>query len=156
MKATSKKTSMADVNAFLNHKRMAVAGVSRDSKKFGNVIFKDLIKKGFEPIPINPNVDEIEGHKCYPNLSALPEKIEALVLVTSPAQSLLLVKEAAGQGISNIWIQQGAESPEVLDYCEEQKINCISGRCIMMFTEPVKSIHSVHRFFSKLFGFYPT
>lgn len=156
MKAASKKTSIADVNAFLKHKRLAVAGVSRDAKKFGNVIFKDLMKKGFEPIPINPNVDEIEGHKCYPNLGAMPEKVEALLLVTKPDQTLMILKEAAEQGIGHIWIQQGAESPEVLSYCEEQKFNCITGRCILMFAEPVGNIHGIHRFFSKLFGFYPT
>jgi predicted CoA-binding protein len=156
MKPSDKNPSLETIHEFLDHRIIAVAGASRNKQKFGNVIFRELIKKGYEPVPLNPNTEDIEGYKCYPTIETLPVEVKALVLVTPPAQSYLLVQEALSHGIKHIWIQQGAESPEVLDFCKKNQINYISGHCILMFLEPVKSIHKLHRFFSKLFGAYPT
>ena len=39
-------TSQKTVDAFLSSKNVAVVGVSRKSSKFGNVIYKELKKKG--------------------------------------------------------------------------------------------------------------
>lgn len=146
---------MQAIEEFLSHEHVAVAGASRNPKKFGNVIFRELLNKGFQPVPLNPNAEELEGHKCYPEPASLPDEVQSLVLVTPPAQTFKLVQEAAKKGITQFWIQQGAENPEAIEYCNQNKLNCISGYCILMFIEPVGSFHKVHRFFSKLFGAYP-
>jgi predicted CoA-binding protein len=65
------------------------------------------------------------------------------------------VKQAHEAGITRVWIQQMAQSPEALAYCEENDLSCVSGECILMYAEPVGSIHKFHRFFRKLFGRMP-
>lgn len=52
-------------------------------------------------------------------------------------------------------MQQGSESKNAIDLCVKNGINVIAGECIMMYAEPVKSIHSFHRWINKLVGRYP-
>lgn len=46
--------------------------------------------------PVNPKYQEIKGLKCFPSLSAIPEEID-VVLVLTPAQSVLEVLEECGR-----------------------------------------------------------
>ena len=62
---------MKDVSRFLSLGKYAVAGVSRDPKKFGHVMFRELRQKGMDVVPINPNADTIDGVKCYSSVSEL-------------------------------------------------------------------------------------
>ena len=148
-------TSQAAVDAFLSSKNFAVVGVSRKSSKFGNVIYKDLRKKGFNVFGINPNMESIEGDKCYKNLHELKGKIDAVINVVSPSQTLDVVKEAREAGINNVWMQQGSESDEAIQFCRENGINEVHKECILMFAEPVKSFHGFHRWVWKVLGKLP-
>jgi hypothetical protein len=44
--------------------------------------------------------------------------------------------EAAAAGIHHVWLQQGAESPEVLKACRDAGIDAVSGECVLMFARP--------------------
>src|SRR3972149_5092783 len=97
-----------DVRCFLAEKTLAIAGISRDEKSFSRSAYRNLRRKGYRILPVNPNAREIEGEKCYPNLGALPEKVGGVILFTQPAETEKVIREAADLGIKRIWIQQGA------------------------------------------------
>jgi predicted CoA-binding protein len=40
--------------------KIVVIGASNDSEKFGNIIVKDLLKKGHTVVPVNPKEQNIE------------------------------------------------------------------------------------------------
>jgi len=147
--------SLAEVNDFVSTKNLAVVGVSRNGKKFGNAILKELKSKGYNLFPVNPNADEIEGEKCYPNLQSISEEAEGAILVVPPEQSEKVVKKAVEVGINKIWLQQGAESEKAIQLCKDHNISVVHGECILMFAEPVKSFHSFHRWIWKLIGKLP-
>jgi hypothetical protein len=130
-------------------------GVSRDKKKFGYIAYKNLKDKGYKVLPVNTNVDTVDSDKCYPNLSSIKEKFDGVLLVIPPAQSEKVVKGAHTLGIKSIWFQQGSGSDEALKFCEINKISFVNNECIMMFTEPVESIHKFHRWIWKIFGKLP-
>jgi uncharacterized protein len=148
-------TTKAQIDEFISHKTLGVVGVSRDTKKFGYAIFDELRKKGYKVYPINPNATELYGEKSYPSITMLPKDAEGVVIVVPPAKAEGLVKEAHAKGINQVWLQQGAESKAALAYCSQNKMNAISGECILMHLEPVGSFHGFHRFFRKLFGGMP-
>jgi uncharacterized protein len=147
--------TQADIRDFLQQKTIVMAGLSRDEKAFSSNIKKELTAKGYRIIPVNPNAESIGGEKCYPTLAAIPEKVGAVLVVTAPAQSEKIVREAAAAGISRVWLQQGAQSDGAVRACKEKELTAVWGRCIMMFAEPVTSIHGVHRWFAKIFGTLP-
>lgn len=70
---------------FLALKRIAVTGVSRNPQGHGsNTVFDRLIERGYDAVPINPNADELGGRTAYPNLTAVPDPVEAVVIGTAP------------------------------------------------------------------------
>lgn len=148
-------TIQNSVDEFLNCKNLAVVGVSRKGSKFGNIIYKELKKKGLNVYGVNPNMENIEGDMCYKNLKELDSKIDAVINVVSPNQTLNVVKEANSIGVKNIWMQQGSESDEAIKFCKENGINEIHKECILMFAEPVKSIHGFHKWIWKILGKLP-
>lgn len=145
---------MKDVARFLSAGKYALAGVSRDPKKFGHVAFKTLLKKGMDIVPVNPNADEIEGVKCYNSVNDLSSEIRAIIIMTPAEETHGVARNAMAKGIKDIWIQQGSESNEVIPELEKEDINLIHHECILMFWKP-DSIHSFHRFLKKIFGRLP-
>lgn len=143
------------VEDFLAQKKWAFIGVSQNKRKFGHFAYKDLKSKGYEVYPINPNAQTIEGEPIYSSLDQLPEKVGAIVISVTPTKTVQLIKEAHAQDIRHIWIQQGAQSQEALDYCKQNSLNCIHGECILMYAQPVGFPHSIHRFIWKLLGKLP-
>lgn len=148
-------TEQRSIDEFLQLKKIAVVGVSRNKDKFGNMIYRELKIAGYQVMAVNPNADMVEGDRCYAGLGALPEKPEGVVLVVPPKQAMEIVEEAARMGIRNIWVQQGADSLEIEKRCRDLELTAVNGECIFMFLEPVKSIHGFHRFLRKIFGKMP-
>ena len=147
-------TTRSSIEQFLSENTLALAGASRSGKKFGNAVAKDLTKKGYKLFLVHPEASEVDGLKCYSNLAELPDEVGGLVLVVPPEQTERIAQEAAAMGIQNIWMQQGSESREAVDLCQENGINVIHGECILMFAQPT-GIHKFHHWIWGLIGKLP-
>jgi predicted CoA-binding protein len=148
-------TNKQSIDTFLAQRSLAIAGVSRSGKKFGNSIMKELRGRGYAMHPVHPEAEEVDGVRCVSSLKDLPEGVGGLVLVVKPEQSEKLVREAKEAGITRVWMQQGAQSDAAVAYCREQDIDVVAGECVLMFSEPVKGIHGFHRWLWKVFGKLP-
>ena len=148
-------TTKEAVDNFLSLKSIAVVGVSREGKKFGNMAYKDLKSKGYNLFPINPHADEIEGDRCYSSINDLPEQVGGVLIVVPPEQTEKVVMEASEAGINRVWMQQGAESTKAIQYCQEHSIDAVHGECILMFAEPAGFPHRAHRWVWGLIGKLP-
>lgn len=138
-------TKKQDVEDFLAQNTFVVAGVSRKGNKFGNMAFRNLKQKGYEVYAVHPDAESIEGEKCYPDFKSLPKPADAVVIVTKPRITINVLKNMVDAGIKMAWMQQGAESDEAISFCIKHGIREVHGECIMMFAEPVKSMHRIHR-----------
>jgi predicted CoA-binding protein len=140
------------IEQFVSQKRIAVVGMSRSGKKFGNTVAKELKAKGYEIYPVHPEVAEIDGFACSPSLSSLGGKIDAVWISVSPAKVSPVLSEAAEIGLKNIWLQQGAWSKEVQQTIDQLNLSVVSKKCIMMYAPLVKSVHKFHRTIKGIFG----
>ena len=140
------------IENFMQGKRLAVVGVSRSCKKFGNTINSELKQRGYQTFIIHPEAKEIAGERCYPNLAAVQGQVDGVVICVSPAKAKEALRDAAAAGITKIWLQMGAENPEVLAVARELGLTVISGKCILMYAQPVTGLHGWHRGFARLFG----
>lgn len=131
-------TTQAAIDEFIAQTTLAVVGVSRDQKKFGNIVYRDLREKGYRVLAVHRSHDTVEGDPCYPNLAALPKPVDGIVVVVPPKETEQIVREADAAGIKRVWLQQGAESAAAIRYCEEHGIDVINGECVMMCAPPVK------------------
>ena len=145
---------MKSVARFLTLGKYAMAGVSRDPRKFGQAAFRELRKKGMDLVPVNPSAETIDGVKCFNSISELPPDVRGIIFMTPKEETLSVAREAIAHGIKDLWIQQGAESKSIIAELEKEDVNLIHNQCIMMFWKP-NSIHSFHRFLKKIFGGLP-
>ena len=149
------KASKASIDSFLALRKVAIAGVSRDPKKFGYQVFKQLKDKGFEVYPINPGADNIDGTPCFRSVSSLPLNVHSLLILTPKKHTRDVVSDAMAKGIDSIWIQQMSDTPEAIELTWSHSLNLITGECILMHIEPVTGFHKFHRSIKRLFGRYP-
>ena len=146
---------------FLSHHRIAVTGVSRTAKGHGgNVVYQRLRERGYEVVPINPNADRVEGDPCYPNLSAVPVPVDAVVIATSPAHAGATMRECADLGIGQVWMHRGpgpgSVSPTATQYGREHGITVIDGGCPCMFAPTADAGHRAIRGVMRLTGRLPS
>jgi predicted CoA-binding protein len=135
------------VNDFLVQPALAIAGVSRSGKKFGNTAYRELKAKGYRIYPVHPEAETIEGERCYPSFGDLPEHVGGVLVVVPPQQTEKVVRDAAAAGIRRVWMQQGAESEAAVQFCEQNNIAHVEGECILMFAQPQAFPHRLHRWF---------
>ena len=140
------------IQDFVTGKRIAVVGVSRDKTKFGNAAFTELAARGYQVFAVHPTAQEVAGARCYPNLTALQGQVDGALVIVSPQQAVPVLREAAAIGLKNVWLQQGAESPEALALARDLGLNLVARKCVLMYAPPVRSFHAWHRVFAKLFG----
>jgi hypothetical protein len=145
-------TTKAAIEGFFSQSVLAVAGVSRDPHKFGSAAYKELKANGYRVLPINPHVQSVEGDVCYPSLKVLPEKVGGLVVITKPAITEQLVREAADLGIRHVWLQQGSESRAAVQFCQDHGVDVVVGECIMMYQAHPAFQHKFHKLLKETFG----
>ena len=147
--------SKAAVDDFVAQRTLAVVGVSRTGKKFGNTIYRELKAKGYRLFAVHPSAAQVEGDRAYPSLKDLPEAVGGVIICVPPAQAEQVVQDAAAAGVHRVWLQQGAESEAAVRFCQEHGLDVVAGECIMMSAAPVGFPHSIHRWVWKLFGKLP-
>lgn len=147
--------SHSEIDKFLNSDCIAIVGVSRSKKKFGNVLHTELSKKGKRVYGINHKITEPKLDDVYKNFQSLPEKVDAAIINIKPQFILEAVKDAHAHGVKKIWIQPGAQSVEAIQYCQDNGILVINDMCILMFTNPGNFPHNLHKWVLNLFGKLP-
>jgi len=120
------------VKDFLKQKRFAVVGSFRNESKYAYRILKTLKEKGYEVYPVNPSLREVDGLRCYPNIKEIPDSVDVVDIVTPPQITEKIVRECKEKGISKVWIQPGAESKTVIEFCKDNGIKVVFNLCIMM------------------------
>ena len=144
----------SSVARFLACRRIAVAGVSRMGSAPANAIYRRLAETGHAVFAVNPSASEVEGRPCYPNLAAVPEKIEAVMVVTPPSAAATIAQEALDQNVQHIWFHrsfgEGSVSAEALKLCRSRGVEPIDGGCPLMYCQPVDLGHRLFRWWLRL------
>jgi predicted CoA-binding protein len=121
---------------------------------FPKITYRELKKSGKKVFAVDPGADIVERDKAYPDLAALPEKVEAVIIETPKEETGDWVARAADAGIRNVWIHMGCETPEALELARERGLNVRHGTCAVMYLIPGFSFHSIHKWINKLLGKY--
>ena len=145
---------MTDINSaaaeFLAKKRLAVTGVSRTPKQHGsNNVYRRLRDRGYDVFAVNPNAGEVEGDRCYPNLTSIPGGVEAVVIGTRPEIGEQTMDECIELGIRHVWMHRGpgagSVSPAATENGRRHGITVIDGGCPLMFGPTADFGHKIMR-----------
>jgi predicted CoA-binding protein len=104
----------------------AILGASRDRQKFGNKAVRAHRQQGYDVFPVNPHASEIEGLKAYPDLASVPvAHLDRISIYLPPEVVLTLLDEIQKRGATEVWLNPGSESPEVVARAEKLGLNII-------------------------------
>jgi len=121
------------INEFLRKEHVfAVVGVSSNPAKYGHQVYKDLKEAGYAVYPVNPNIDEVLGDRCYHSLGELPENPDVVDIVVPPAVTEQIVEECKELGIERVWMQPGSESEKAIAFCRRNNIKIVHDVCVMV------------------------
>jgi hypothetical protein len=135
------------VQDFLAQRRIAVVGVSERRDTGCNLAYRRFKKAGYMTSAVNPHLTSFEGDPCYPDLSAIPDKPDAVFILTSPPVTEQIVQQCVDLGIKRVWMHcmmgtkpgltpgMTSVSPEAVHACREHGITVIPGACPNQFLE---------------------
>jgi predicted CoA-binding protein len=147
-----------NIDDFLGRKRLAVVGVSRSEKDFTRLMFREFVKRGYDVVPVNPALEEVEGRQCYARVQEIAPPVEGAVIMTSAAASEGVARDCAEAGVPRLWLYRatgkGAVSEAAERFCEEHGMAVITG-CPFMFFRGAGFPHNFHGWVLKITGAYP-
>lgn len=111
---------------------IAVVGATNNERKFGHAIYCNLKRKGYRVHAVNPNRASVDGDPAYPDLASLPGRPTLVNVVVPPSATLSVLKQCFDLGLMNVWLQPGAESPEVLEFLDSHGFSYLANTCIMI------------------------
>jgi predicted CoA-binding protein len=146
---------------FLSEQRIAVTGVSRTPKGHGgNIVYLRLRQRGYEVFPVNPNAEEVEGDRCYPDVASIPGGVGAVVVATPPMAAERTMQECVDLGVRTVWMHRsiggGSVSPAATELGRANGIVVIDGGCPLMFGRTADVGHKVMRRICSLTGAVPS
>jgi predicted CoA-binding protein len=157
------RTTRADIEEFLAHRRIAAVGLSRDPKDFTRTLIAEFEKRGYEVVPVNPAVAEIGGNVCFPRVEDIVPPVCAALVLTPATKTDEVVRDCAAAGVTHVWMYgtsgaggQGAVSATAVDFCREHGIKVVAGECPFMFLPGTGFLpHQLHGLIRKIVGSYP-
>jgi predicted CoA-binding protein len=143
--------TMERAQEFLAHKRIALVGVSRDQKDFTRMVLRELEKRGYDVVPVNPNAAgaELDGRRAFARLQEVAPPVAGAIFFTAPAQTAGAVQDALSAGIRRLWFHRGggagASSPEAVGACRAAGVEPIADLCPFMALPDAGWFHRLHR-----------
>ena len=138
---------MMTTQELLDHKSLALVRLSAQTPVMGGKMDEELAKKGYK-VPVvylNTGPDD-------PSIAGVADKVDGAIIAVPKSECAAAVQEAIDAGIPRLWLQSGCDSPQAVALCEANKIPVIHKACVMMYAQPVESIHLFHRRLWKVFG----
>jgi predicted CoA-binding protein len=143
----------SEYETFWELQRYAVVGHSA-KRPFPRLTYGGLKDHGKTVFPVDPSAETIEGDRAYPDLSSLPEKVEAVVLELPREETREWVQRAIDHGVEDVWLHMGTDSPEAVSLAKEHGLRLRTGTCGVMYLRKGFTYHSIHRYINRWLGKY--
>ena len=152
------------VQDFLAQKKIAVIGVSDKRDTGCNLAYNKFKENGYQVYAVNPRIATFNGDPCYPDLKSIPEKVDAVFILTSPKVADEIVLQCVDLGIKHVWMHcmmgtkpglaagMTSVSPAAVQLCHENGIAVIPGSCPNQFLKPDFG-HALMRVIWRTLGF---
>lgn len=112
--------------------RVMVIGASTNPAKYGYRAVRAYQRQGHQVFPVNRSGSPVCGIPGYSDLRAVPGPIDRATLYLPPELGIKLLPALAARGdVAELWINPGAESPELMDEAERLGLRTVYGCSIV-------------------------
>ncbi len=112
-------------------KNIAMVGVSDNPDKPSKHVFEYLTDCGYNVIPVNPTIKEVDGKKCYPDLSSVPVKVDVVDIFRRSEDVPMVVDEAIQKGAGAVWMQEGIINEAAAKKARDAGLLVVMDRCML-------------------------
>jgi predicted CoA-binding protein len=152
------------VQDFLAQKKVAVVGISDKRDTGCNLAYQKFKENGYQVYAVNPRISTYHGEPCYADLKSIPEKVEAVFILSSPKVTEQIVQQCVDLGVKHVWMHcmMGTKpglmadgtsvSQAAVEMCKANGITVIPGACPNQFLKPDFG-HKMMRGLWRMFGF---
>ena len=109
---------------------IAVVGLSGTPDRPAHQVPAFLKKHGYRVIPVNPTLTEALGEKAYPELRAVPDAIDAVLVFVRSEAVPPVVEQAIEIGARTIWMQEGIVNLEAAARARAAGLTVVMDRCM--------------------------
>jgi uncharacterized protein len=150
-----RRATRGAIDDFLGQKRLAVVGVSRNENQseYSRMVFRELVKRGYDVVPVNPGASEIEGRRCYARVTDVTPPVDGVLVLLPSESAAKVVSDCVEAGVTRVWLRN--DVPSARELCDQRGITLVSGYCPFMFLPNGPFFHQCHAFGLKLAGRYP-
>ena len=108
---------------------IAVVGLSSDPSRPSHGVSSYMRRSGYKVIPVNPNETAVFGEKSYPDLAAVPEKIDLVDVFRRSDEAGKAVDEAIALGAKAVWLQEGVIDRDAAQRALDAGLLVVMDRC---------------------------
>jgi uncharacterized protein len=132
MKSRTDSNSDSELRKIYEMKNIAVVGMSAKEEKAGHFVPSYLIEHGYNVIPVNPTLNEIQGRRAYPDLASVPYEIDIVDIFRRSEDIPNVIEDAIRKkGVKVIWMQEGIYNEEAERKAKDSGMNVVFNRCMM-------------------------
>ena len=123
--------------------QIAVVGLSPKTDRPSYKVAAALQRFGYRIIPVRPMTDEVLGEKAYPDLAAVPDKIDLVDVFRAPEQVGEVVDACIALKLPAIWLQEAVVNEAAAQRAQAAGLTVVMDRCV--YREYVRLFGAVPR-----------
>lgn len=110
---------------------IAVVGLSNKRWRPSYGVSEYMQRAGYRIIPVNPALSEVLGEKCYPDVEAVPDRIDIVNVFRRSEFVPGIVEAAIRAGAGAVWMQEGVVHEAAAARAREAGLTVIMDKCLL-------------------------
>jgi predicted CoA-binding protein len=110
---------------------IAVVGLSEKSWRPSHGVSEYMQRAGYKIIPVNPELREVLGERCYPDVESVPEPIDIVNIFRRPELVPEIVDAAIRVGAKAVWMQEGVIHEKAAARARAAGLVVVMDRCLL-------------------------
>jgi predicted CoA-binding protein len=110
---------------------IAVVGLSNKHWRASYGVSEYMQRAGYRIIPVNPELAEVLGERCYPDLEAVPEPIDIVNIFRRSELVPEIVDAAIRVGAKAVLMQEGVVHEEAAARAKAAGLTVVMDRCLL-------------------------
>jgi predicted CoA-binding protein len=111
---------------------VAIIGAVGERHRFGNKSLRAHAFKGWDVYPVNPQMEAVEGYRCYASVTDVPaQHLDRITVYLRPELTLAVLNEIAARGCDELWLNPGTHDEAVEAKCAELGLPVVYGCSIV-------------------------
>jgi predicted CoA-binding protein len=133
---------------FVRARRIAVVGVSRDPRDFSRFVFRELVARGHDVVPVNPALGQAHGLAAVARVQDVHPSPDAALLMVPADRAEEAVRDCLLARVKRIWFHRGggpgAASEAALALCRANRIEFVQAICCRQTRDATTNYRHAH------------